>query len=247
MDKDMGERRSDDAGRGRRHVRPDGHVLGPGAEPAGPALEVLLAAAIRVGGADAEGEQRAVAAFRTARDAGEHRARTRRRDDWRPREQRRTRRSVKATVTMALASVTLGGVAVAAIGSVHSSDGGHDNGRRSGSSPTAPSTSAGRPAADAPGTPGRADPSERPSTAQDTEAHCRAYEKAKDNGKAMDSTAWQRLVQAAGGETNVTAYCAELLSRTTASPKKPGNSANTKKPDTTGNSGKGNATGGKGN
>ncbi|MEU9447501.1 hypothetical protein [Streptomyces sp. NPDC048277] len=243
----MGERRSDDAGRGRRHVRPDGHVLGPGAEPepAGAALEVLLAAAIRDDGVDTEGERRAVAAFRTARDAGAHRARTRRRDDWRTREQRRTRRSVKATVTMALASVTLGGVAVAAIGSVHSS-GGHDSGRRSGPSATAPGTSAGRPASDAPGTPGRTGPSERPVTAKDTEAHCRAYEKVKDNGKALDSTAWQRLIRAAGGETNVTAYCAELLAQTTTSAKKPGNSGNTKKPDTTGNSGKGKSAGGKG-
>ncbi|MEV7385685.1 hypothetical protein [Streptomyces sp. NPDC091215] len=243
----MGERRSDDAGRGRRHVRPDGHVPGPGAEPAGPALEVLLAAAIRDHGVDAEGERRAVAAFRTARDAGEHRARTRRRDDWRPREQRRTHRSVKATVTMALASLTLGGVAVAAIGSVHSSGGGHDDARRAGSAPTAPGTSAGRPAADAPGTPGRTGPSERPSTAQDAAAHCRAYEKVRDNGKALDSTAWQRLIRAAGGETNVTAYCADLLSQTTTSTKKPGNSGNnTKKPEETGKSAKGKSASGKG-
>ncbi|MEU1163853.1 hypothetical protein ABZ372_25755, partial [Streptomyces sp. NPDC005921] len=153
----MGEPRSDDAERGRRHAHPDGTVpgAGAGAGAAGPALEVLLAAAIRGDAPGTEGERQAVAAFRTARDAGAHRARTRRRDDWRPREQRRVRRSVKATLTMALASLTLGGVAVAAIGSVHSSGHGHDDGRRPGSVPSAPGGSAGRPATDDPGIPGR--------------------------------------------------------------------------------------------
>ncbi|WP_177232765.1 hypothetical protein [Streptomyces sp. Ag109_O5-10] len=50
---------------------------------AGPPPAALLAAAVRVPGADTEGERRAVAAFRTARDTGTHRARTRRGDDWR--------------------------------------------------------------------------------------------------------------------------------------------------------------------
>ncbi|MFJ3796850.1 hypothetical protein ACIPSJ_11220 [Streptomyces sp. NPDC090088] len=244
----MGEPRSDDAERGRRHAHPDGTVpgAGAGAGAAGPALEVLLAAAIRGDAPGTEGERQAVAAFRTARDAGAHRARTRRRDDWRPREQRRVRRSVKATLTMALASLTLGGVAVAAIGSVHSSGHGHDDGRRPGSAPSAPGGSVGRPATDDPGTPGRTGPSGRPVTAQDTEAHCRAYEKVKDNGRAMDSTAWQRLIQAAGGETNVTAYCAELLSQTAANGKKTAKPGNTKKPVDTGNSGKGKSASGKG-
>ncbi|MEU0964775.1 hypothetical protein ABZ357_04745 [Streptomyces sp. NPDC005917] len=240
----MGERRSDDADRGRRHVHPDGTVLGPEAEPAGPALEVLLAAAIRDDGLDTEGEKRAVAAFEAARDAGAHRARRRRRDDWRPREPRRTRRSVKATLTMALAGLTLGGVAVAAIGSVHSSAGGHDDRRRSVPSAAAPGPSAGQSSTDAPG---RADASQRPATAQDTEAHCRAYGKVKGNGKAMRSTAWQRLIRAAGGETNVTAYCAQLLSQTTTSGKKPGKSSNTKKPGKPENPDKSKSGKGKGN
>jgi hypothetical protein len=45
-------------------------------------------------------------------------------------------------------------------------------------------------------------------TAADTEAQCRAYEDVEGRGKAMDATAWQRLVTAAGGERNVAAYCA---------------------------------------
>ncbi|MDT0434290.1 hypothetical protein ABZ439_31235 [Streptomyces sp. NPDC005840] len=47
------------------------------------ALELLLADAMREEAVDTEGQRRAVAAFRAARDAGRHRARTRDRDDWR--------------------------------------------------------------------------------------------------------------------------------------------------------------------
>jgi hypothetical protein len=36
------------------------------------------------------------------------------------------------------------------------------------------------------------------------------YEKLGDHGKALDSTAFQRLAAAAGGEANVSAYCAAL-------------------------------------
>ncbi|MFJ9565475.1 hypothetical protein ACIRQQ_36245 [Streptomyces fuscichromogenes] len=73
----MGERRSHDADRGRRSAHIGGTVPGPG-------LEAALAAALREDGVDTEGEQRAMTAFRTARDTGAHRARPRRRDDWRP-------------------------------------------------------------------------------------------------------------------------------------------------------------------
>ena len=49
---------------------------------------------------------------------GAHRARTRRRDDWRPREHGRVRRSLRVTTLCCpLAGLTLGGVAYAAIGS----------------------------------------------------------------------------------------------------------------------------------
>ncbi|MFD4503274.1 hypothetical protein [Streptomyces sp. NPDC058457] len=75
----MGERHGHDADRDRRHT-----VRGPGSGPAGPLLEALFAAAIREDDVDTEGERRAMAAFRTARDTCAHRARPRRRDDWRP-------------------------------------------------------------------------------------------------------------------------------------------------------------------
>ncbi|MFE0172658.1 hypothetical protein ACFWZ2_10105 [Streptomyces sp. NPDC059002] len=61
--------------------------LGPGGTQGRPPLDALLASAVRAGadtGVDAEAQRRAVAAFRAARDEGAHRARTRRRDDWRP-------------------------------------------------------------------------------------------------------------------------------------------------------------------
>ncbi|WP_217554192.1 hypothetical protein [Streptomyces sp. GbtcB6] len=80
----MGERHSDDVGRGRRRAHPGGKAPGPGSGPAGPQLEALLATVIREDDVDTEGERRALAAFRTARDTGAHRARPRRRDDWRP-------------------------------------------------------------------------------------------------------------------------------------------------------------------
>ncbi|MFI2202301.1 hypothetical protein ACH47Z_16295 [Streptomyces sp. NPDC020192] len=115
---------------GERHTVPD---------TAG--LEASLAAAIRTAPVDPDAEQRAVTAFRTARDAGPHRARTRRRDDWRPRRPGRLRLSVKATLSVFLASLTLGGVAIAAIGAADSSSGGGDHGDRR---PAHPVTSAPR-------------------------------------------------------------------------------------------------------
>ncbi|MFF7565376.1 hypothetical protein ACFZB4_36115 [Streptomyces pseudovenezuelae] len=218
----MGDERSGDAF-GRRHARPAkavrGRARGEGAAPGreqaydggsrseDSPLEELLAAAIRDEKCEDEGERRAVAAFRAARDAGEHRARTRRRDDWRPRPRRSRARSLKATLSVLLASLTLGGVAYAAIGSA---GGGHDRGAAGEPdarpsvpvSTSAPSHGGTRPSASA--------PSDRPPTAKDTLAHCRAYEKLRGRGKALDSTAFQRLVTAAGGEANVSAYCTAL-------------------------------------
>ncbi|KMS67390.1 hypothetical protein ACM01_42895 [Streptomyces viridochromogenes] len=217
----MGEQQNGGGTSGRRRAHPDGLVLGHvSGRASGPnvalddaALEALLSAAVLRGHrADAEGEQRAVAAFRAARAAGAHRARTRRRDDWRPREPRRLALSVKTTLSLFVASLALGGVAVAAIGSSGTSDApdGGDKVR-----PTPSAGASGRPAADpsaalpgaTAGKPGH------PSTAQDAEAKCRAYDQVEGSGKALDSTAWQRLVTLAGGEDKVAAYCAEQLAR----------------------------------
>ncbi|MFE5819788.1 hypothetical protein ACFQ6S_41050 [Streptomyces sp. NPDC056479] len=178
-------------------------------------LEALLSAAVLRGhGPDVEGEQRAVAAFRAARDAGALRARTRRRDDWRPREQRRLALSVKTTLSLFLASLTLGGAAFAAIGSSGSSDAPADDRGRPTPSAGAPDRPAAGPSTDGAGSakPGH------PTTAQDTEAKCRAYDQVKDSGKSLDSTAWQRLIQAAGGEDKVAAYCAGQLAAAKSDP-----------------------------
>jgi hypothetical protein len=192
----MGERLSDGAQPGRRHAHPA--VPGPDA-----AVEALLAEALRAA-PDSDGERRAVAAFRAARDAGEHRARTRRGDDWSPRTRRHTARSLKATLSVLVASLALGGVAFAAIGSAGDDAGGsHSNPQQSASASDGRSA----PPSVSP-SPDASDDRDRPANAQDTEAHCRAYEKVEGRGRAMDSTAWQRLLAEAGGEENVAAYCA---------------------------------------
>ncbi|MER6737656.1 hypothetical protein [Streptomyces puniciscabiei] len=225
----MGERLSGDGRPGRRLVPPGAVSGAPGPADAA-ALETALAAVLRTGDTGPWAEQRAVAAFRDARDAGAHRARTRRRDDWRPAAERRARRSLKMTFGAVFASLALGGVAVAAIGSAGSSAGGTGAGARTG-----------RPSAVAPGRPGGAPtvapsdgsrPTDRPPSAKDTEAHCRAYEQVQGRGKALDATAWQRLVTAAGGEDKVAAYCSEQLKRATATP------SGTAGKGRTGNSGK---------
>lgn len=229
MDADMGERRSGGGLPGRRRVHPDG--VGPRGTFESESLEVLLGAALRAGAVDPAAEQRAADAFRAARDAGTHRAGTRRRDDWRPRERGRGRRSVKTTVAMALASLTLGGVAVAAIGTVTSSHGGNDDGHHPAPATGTTDGPAARPSRTSPAPSGPAT-HDRPDTAKDTLAHCRAYERAKGRGKALDSTAWQRLVRAAGGEKNVAAYCAgQLAQADDKKAKKPEKAKKLDKPD----------------
>ena len=212
MEPDMGERHGDGGAPGRRVA----HPVNPGSEQA--ALETRLAAAIRGRAPGTEAEAHAVAAFRAARDGGAHGARTRRRDDWRPRERWRAARSLRVTFAVLLAGLTLGGVAFAAIGS---SSHGDDDRDRAGDRPSngvqdrppaaVPSAGPEDPGVPTPGgsvTPG---PAGRPPRAQDTEAHCRAYASVKGRGDALDARAWQRLVAAAGGEDRVEAFCAEQL------------------------------------
>ncbi|MFF5017690.1 hypothetical protein [Streptomyces sp. NPDC001165] len=208
----MGERHSGDVP-GRRRGHPGGTALGPAPADLDAAFEARLGAVLSLDGTssciDPEAEQRAVAAFRAARDSGAHALRTRRRDDWRPREARGARLSLKATLSVFLASVTLGGVAFAAIDSVGS--GKDDDGQQKRPSSSAPGQSTADPAA--PGSAGASARPHHPATAKDTLAHCRAYEQVKEHGKALDAKAWQRLVAAAGGKENVAGYCAERIAR----------------------------------
>ncbi|MFJ9022747.1 hypothetical protein ACIRPU_22660 [Streptomyces sp. NPDC102259] len=216
----MGERLNDGAGHSRRRAHPvdaadDDEAPAAAGAPgiAAATLEALLGQALRDRSAhgsgdrpdaDSEGERRAVAAFRAARDAGAHQARTRRRDDWRPRARRHTVRSLRATLSVLVAGLALGGVAFAAVGS--STDDVAGGAGRPGPSATASGSGSAGTASVNPRPAAPAD-RDRPASAEDTEAHCRAYEKVRGRGKAMDSTAWQRLVTAAGGEKNVVAYC----------------------------------------
>ncbi|MES5816553.1 hypothetical protein [Streptomyces sp. RG80] len=207
----MGEGRSGGGIPGRRHVHPGGTAPG---SPDPDGLEALLAAAVREDvalredRAGGERERQAVAAFRAARDAGAHRARTRRRDDWRPREQRRLSRSLKTTLSVLVASLTVGGVAFAAIGT-----GGPSSEAERKDPPRAQTSAPVRQPSTTPATQSPSARPDRPVTAQDTEAHCRAYEKVRGRGNALNSTAWQRLVDAAGGEGNVARYCADRLAQ----------------------------------
>ena len=257
----MSERLSGGGAPGRRRAQTGDALSGPAdAGDSGDArdapdagvLESVLATAIRADDLAPDAEQRAVAAFRAAHSAGVQPARTRRRDDWRrPAEKRRSRRTVKLTFGVAFAGLALGGVAVAAVCSVGSSTHGTGTGRgtahpsavapdRPGDAGSSPSSSAGG---------GR--PTDRPVTAQDTAAHCRAYEQVQGHGKALDSTAWQRLVAAAGGEDKVAAYCSEQLTGTGKSAKSTANSANGSQGDTGASAkstpGNGQANGGQGN
>ncbi|EPJ38041.1 hypothetical protein STAFG_4861 [Streptomyces afghaniensis 772] len=120
-----------------------------------------------------------------------------------------------------------------------STDGAGDRGR-----PPAATRAPGASAGGATGTPSGSASArpDRPAPSRDTEAHCRAYEQADGRGKAMDATAWKRLVEAAGGERNVTAYCAEQLARAKA---KPGSTARPEKSE--GASGAAGADNGSGN
>ncbi|MQY35958.1 hypothetical protein SRB17_39540 [Streptomyces sp. RB17] len=214
----MGERLSGDGVQGRRRVRP-GAVSGAPDTAEAAALETVLATVLRTGELDPRAERLAVAAFRDAHATGAHRARTRRRDDWRPAAQRRARRPVRLTFGAVFASLALGGVAVAAIGSAGSSTHGSGAGPKAGHPSAVASERPGGTASSAPFDGSR--PAGRPASAQDTEAHCRAYEHVQGRGKALDATAWQRLVTAAGGKDKVAAYCSEQLARATATPSGP--------------------------
>ena len=179
-----------------------------------PGLGELLAAAVRGDGVDPDAEGRALAAFRAARDEEVHgsAARTRRRDDWRPERRRRVGRPVRVTLVALVAGLTLGGVAVAAIGGGGARDEGAQRGRAVPASTAPDRVPTSAPDSSAPARSGA--PSGRPSSDGDTEAHCRAYDSVKGRGRAVDPPAWQRLVQAAGGEKNVKAYCADRLAGT---------------------------------
>ncbi|MGW6565161.1 hypothetical protein [Streptomyces sp. NPDC054975] len=206
-------------------------------------VEAALAAALRPRDVDDASTRAAVAAFRTARDAGLHESRrTGRREDWRPATERGMGRSLKSALAALAASLTLGGVAFAAVASHDPSDGTEtpEPEPRSSTSAPLPSKQPEIPPFESPGS-----SSPTPHTAPTTprvpgiptsrvprdpahvpwsnEALCRAYENSLGRGKAMEAAAWKRLVDAADGK-DVATYCDSLP--TPAAPGSPEASAN---------------------
>ncbi|WP_405478879.1 hypothetical protein [Streptomyces sp. NBC_00009] len=194
--------------------------------PAGPegagGFETLLAAAVRSAEQRDGAQERAVAAFREARDQGAHSARTRRRDDWRPRPRGLARWSLRTTVGTLVAGVTLGGVAMAGIGAVGDAPG--DDAEQRPTSRRSASSAPGRPTPEQVGPPATVPAPSRapgptsaghPDQAGDTLAKCHAYAsvRGRGRGEALDSPAWQRFLAEAGGEASVDAYCAAERAR----------------------------------
>lgn len=187
--------------------------------PESPELTALLAAARPGAAAGPEGEDRALGAFRAARDEGAHAAvsplRRRRRDDWRPVVRRRGARSARLLVGGFAAALALGGVAVAGgSGVIPTPFGG-----------TAPEVTP--PVRSAPAVPPRTDgrgksdevtavPGAGPATAgagpaQGDAGLCRAYREAGNSADAADPAVVDRLAGVAGGKSAVPAYCDGLL------------------------------------
>ncbi|GHK00773.1 hypothetical protein SY2F82_25700 [Streptomyces sp. Y2F8-2] len=209
----MGDRHSDGGAFARRRAGADRPVTHADSAAGLTDLEAALGHALRADALDTTAERRAMAAFRAARDAGVHKeARTRRRDDWSARRSP-AGRSVKATVALFVATFAVGGVAIAAIGSPDSAVSPRDVPGQRRPSPTAAQPSRTAPEAAEPTLSATPSPQDRPLTAKDIQAHCRAYASVKGRGKALDSTAWQRFLAAAGGEDDVAAYCADQLSQ----------------------------------
>lgn len=185
------------------------------------------------GGVERAGVERALAAFREATGAAEDVAprRGRRRDDWRPAGRRLPALvSLRAAIGAVLATAALGGLALAAVPAVFPDPPRPADGPAESSAPP--------PAVNAPGTTGAAPeptgtgtPSPAPSASASASAHdpvprsqaalCHAW--SRGNGKHR-GVAFERLVDAAGGEDAVAGYCATLSETdkdTPSAPKKP--------------------------
>jgi len=150
---------------------------------------------------------------------------------------------LKATLALFLAGLTLGGVAYAGIGAVRPAPHRGEAGPGRAQPSAVPDPSAARTPSGSPSAPdGQTSPG-RPATAGGTLAHCRAYESVDGRGKALDATAWQRLISAAGGERKVESYCARQLARAEGRQTTPGSGQGNSGTDNSGqaeNQGKGN-------
>ncbi|MEU4132347.1 hypothetical protein [Streptomyces wuyuanensis] len=200
-------------------------------EPRTPELNALLEAARRPGVSDPSAQEQALAAFRTARDAGLHAApvpwwRRRARDDWRPEAERRRGRLLVRGLIAGLVMGALGGVAVAAGNGalpIPSPFGGSEKPGRDEPQPV--QTRSTERARTQPGTPeasltpsptpgsgatglAKNRPSGMPPAAED--ALCRVYLDALDRkGEPPRGEAMARLEAQAGGPEAVRAWCEE--------------------------------------
>ncbi|MFE0142159.1 hypothetical protein [[Kitasatospora] papulosa] len=179
-----------------------------------------LADAVR-GRVEPEGAERALAAFREFRAAeGAVPPRPRRRDDWRPSRRHRASLSVRATLCAALATVALGGVALAVgTGALPGPFGKADDDVERPRSPSvveAPRTPGGEWTRTERPTPAPtvspADPAPVP---RSRAALCAAWD--NGNGKHRGK-AFRRLADAAGGEAAVPSYCAASAGAVGAAP-----------------------------
>ncbi|MEV7113785.1 hypothetical protein [Streptomyces anulatus] len=202
-------------------------------DPRTPELETLLDVASRPGALSPAAEEKALHAFRTAHGEGAHTPsprRRRRRDDWRPVDERRWSRSFKALLAALVTAAALGGVAVAAgAGDIPSPFGGGAEPKPGQNAPAVPGAAeepagegrVGRPPQrsskpTAPTPPAsrapQLSPEDRPDTARDNVAHCRAHLAAiEGRGKPSGDAATSLLADAAGGREAVPAYCERML------------------------------------
>ncbi|MFF4247462.1 hypothetical protein ACFYY2_23765 [Streptomyces sp. NPDC001822] len=186
-----------------------------------------LADAVR-GHAEPEGAERALAAFREFRAAeGAGPQRPRRRDDWRPSRRSPVSASLKAALGAALATLALGGVALAVgTGALHVPFGKGDGAVES------PRPSPGVDAPRLPGSGGKEADRSSPPPASSPPAPARAprsqaalcHAWGSGNGQHRGK-AFQRLADAAGGESAVESYCAALSGAGDTAPSSPGKQA----------------------
>lgn len=191
--------------------------------PHTPELEALFDAANRPGALSPAAEEKALHAFRTAREQGVHAAplRWRRgRDDWRPADERRLTRPLKALLAGVVLAAALGGVAAAGDGSLSLPFGGGAEPKPARSAPAVPgageeSVRDGRWGPQRSATPSPSasheSPRKRPRAAQDTVAHCRVYLAAAEGRGRPGNTVTTRLAEAAGNRDAVPGYCEQLL------------------------------------
>lgn len=189
-------------------------------------VDDVLTAAARTASSPPRTPEHVLAAFRAARDEHALSLPTRPVDDWRAAEPPRRRRWIRAGAGALVGGVLLGGVAMAtgAIPSPSEKPTPSPPSQASSPSPVSSSPTAEPKSGTEPSAPPAGDDkrtAERPPTAKDEAAHCRAYGKPAQTDTPADSAVRQRLEEAAGSPAKVASYCAAVLARSTRTPVDP--------------------------